>query len=85
MTIPAQRIAQIESRHAELSAEMARPDLPAETVYWRLHFALGMVHNNRFVEFDRLHHLSGGQTREGDVGALLKRMLDFAEAGFQAA
>ena len=30
MTIPVQRIAQIESRHAELSAEMARPDLPAE-------------------------------------------------------
>ena len=31
----------------------ARPDLPRETVYWRLHFALGMVHNNRFAEFDR--------------------------------
>ncbi|WP_374469074.1 TetR/AcrR family transcriptional regulator [Phenylobacterium sp.] len=60
----------------------ARPDLPREEVYWRLHFCLGMVHNNRFVEFDRLHHLSGGLTREGDVSALLRRMLDFAEAGF---
>jgi AcrR family transcriptional regulator len=60
----------------------ARPDLPREEVYWRLHFVLGMVHNNRFLEFDRLHHLSGGITREGDVGALLARMLDFAEAGF---
>jgi Tetracyclin repressor-like, C-terminal domain len=58
--------------------------LPRETVYWRLHFALGMVHNNRFAEFDRLHHLSGGVTREGDVKALLNRMLDFAEAGFLA-
>jgi hypothetical protein len=36
------------------------------------------------VEFDRLHHLSGGLTREGDVTALLARMLDFAEAGFLA-
>ena len=62
----------------------ARPDLPRETVYWRLHFVLGMVHNNRFAEFDRLHHLSGGVTREGDVKGLLGRMLDFAEAGFQA-
>jgi hypothetical protein len=62
----------------------ARPELAPETVYWRLHFCLGMVHNNRFVEFDRLHHLSGGLTREGDVQALLNRMLDFAEAGFQA-
>ena len=63
----------------------ARPDLPRETVYWRLHFCLGMVHNNRFAEFDRLHHLSGGITREGDVKALLARMVDFAEAGFLAA
>lgn len=62
----------------------ARPDLPKEDLYWRLHFVLGMVHNNRFAEFDRLHHLSGGLTREGDVDALLKRMLDFAEAGFAA-
>ncbi|HEY8616917.1 TetR/AcrR family transcriptional regulator [Phenylobacterium sp.] len=62
----------------------ARPDLPREEVYWRLHFCLGMVHNNRFAEFDRLHHLSGGITREADVQALLQRMLDFAEAGFLA-
>lgn len=62
----------------------ARPDLPKEDVYWRLHFVLGMVHNNRFAEFDRLHHLSGGITREADVDALLTRMLDFAEAGFSA-
>jgi AcrR family transcriptional regulator len=62
----------------------ARPDLPKEDVYWRLHFVLGMVHNNRFAEFDRLHHLSGGATREGDTEALLARMLDFAEAGYLA-
>jgi AcrR family transcriptional regulator len=62
----------------------ARPDLPKEDVYWRLHFCLGLVHNNRFAEFDRLHHLSGGLTREADVEGLLQRMLDFAEAGFLA-
>ena len=62
----------------------ARPDLPAETVYWRLHFCLGMVHNNRFAEFDRLHLLSDGLTREADADALLRRMLDFAEAGFRS-
>ena len=62
----------------------ARPTLAREDVYWRLHFALGMLHNNRFAEFDRLHHLSDGLTREGDVEALLGRMLDFAEAGFLA-
>src|ERR1700744_1612865 len=62
----------------------ALPHLRPEEVYWRLHFTLGMIHNNRFAEFDRLHALSDGITRESDVDALLKRMLDFAEAGFLA-
>jgi len=62
----------------------SRPELAREDVYWRLHFTLGMIHNNRFAEFDRLHALSDGLTREGDVEALITRMLDFAEAGFLA-
>jgi AcrR family transcriptional regulator len=62
----------------------ARPDMAAEEVYWRLHFCLGMTHNNRFAEFDRLHVLSQGLTSESDMEALLERMLDFAEAGFLA-
>lgn len=62
----------------------ACPHLPQDSVYWRLHFCLGMTHNNRFAEFDRLHVLSNGLTREGDTEGLLKRMLDFAEAGFLA-
>jgi AcrR family transcriptional regulator len=59
----------------------ARPDLAPEEVYWRLHFVLGMIHNNRFAELDRLHTLSEGLTREDDVDTLIKRMVDFAEAG----
>ena len=60
----------------------ARPDLAPEEVYWRLHFVLGMIHNNRFAEFDRLNTLSEGLTHEADSEALIKRMVDFAEAGF---
>ncbi len=60
----------------------ARPDLAPEEVYWRLHFVLGMIHNNRFAEFDRLNTLSEGLAREDDVEALIGRMVDFAEAGF---
>jgi AcrR family transcriptional regulator len=73
--------------HLERFAEAligARPDLPRETVYWRLHFSLGLVHNNRFAEFERLAHLSGGLTAGTGTEALLARMLDFAEAGFLA-
>ena len=62
----------------------ARPDLPIEAVYWRLHFVLGMIHNNRFAELDRLDVLSEGVTRQSDIEALLARMVDFAEAGFAA-
>jgi AcrR family transcriptional regulator len=61
----------------------ARPDLAPEEVYWRLHFVLGMIHNNRFAELDRLHTLSEGLTREDDAETLIRRMVDFAEAGFQ--
>ena len=61
---------------------IARPDLAPEEVYWRLHFVLGMIHNNRFAEFDRLNTLSEGLTREDDFEPLIKRMVDFAEAGF---
>jgi AcrR family transcriptional regulator len=60
----------------------ARSELAPEEVYWRLHFVLGMIHNNRFAELDRLHTLSEGVTREDDPEALIRRMVDFAEAGF---
>ncbi len=61
---------------------VACPQLTAEEVYWRLHFSLGLIHNNRFAEFDRLNTLSGGLTREDEVDVLIQRMVDFAEAGF---
>ena len=60
----------------------ARSDLPPDEVYWRLHFVLGLIHNNRFAELDRLHTLSEGLAREDDFESLIRRMVDFAEAGF---
>jgi len=62
----------------------ACPQLSDETIYWRLHFCLGLVHNNRVAEFDRLNLLSKGLTRDFDADALLKEMLDFSVAGFMA-
>jgi hypothetical protein len=63
---------------------IACPDLAPEEVYWRLHFVLGMIHQNRFMELDRLHVLSDGLTREDDIAGLQARMLDFAATGFEA-
>ena len=47
----------------------ARPGRP-KTSAGGCHFTLGMIHNNRFAEFDRLHVLSEGLTRESDGEAL---------------
>jgi len=44
----------------------------------------GMSYKNRFMELDRLHVLSEGLTKEDDVDTLLRRMVDFAAAGFEA-
>ena len=71
------------SRFAE-ALVAARPGLDAATVYWRLHFCLGMIHNNRIAEFERLDALSAGLTRGVAADVLLGQMLDFAEAGFLA-
>lgn len=60
----------------------ALPRLPRGDIYWRMHFALGMLHQNRFAELDRLTVLSEGMINEADVEGLLQQMVAFAEAGF---
>jgi len=66
-----------------VALRIACPDLPDETLHWRLNFCLGLIHNNRIADFERLHRLSGGSTRAIDAEAVLERMLDFAEAGMR--
>jgi len=62
----------------------ARPDLPSTEVYWRLHFTLGLVHQNRETELERLRLFSHGLAEDGDIDGHIRRMVDFAEAGFNA-
>ena len=62
----------------------ALPSLSPEDVYWRLHFALGLIHQNRSAELERLAIVSGGLADPADVKALFDRMVDFCEAGFKA-
>jgi AcrR family transcriptional regulator len=69
------------SRFAEALAG-ARPDLPREQIYWRLHFVLGLVHQNRDMELDRLRVVSKGAAGDEPVDDQIKLMVDFAEAGF---
>ncbi len=60
----------------------ARPDLSAEDVYWRMHFVLGVIHQNRSAELERLGILSGGVADPADVQTLLRQMVAFAVKGF---
>lgn len=62
--------------------QAAKPDLPLEELYWRLHFVLGLIHQNRETELERLKAVSGGLAGASKVSAQVQRMVDFAEAGF---
>ena len=60
----------------------ARPELPMHEVYWRLHFVLGLIHQNRTAEIERLRVVSNGLAAPSSVEDQIERMVDFAEAGF---
>jgi AcrR family transcriptional regulator len=67
-----------------VALKQAVPQLSESQLYWRLHFCLGMVHNNRPAEFERLSRLSHGVTRDAEADAILEQMLAFATGGFGA-
>jgi len=61
----------------------ALPHLPQEEVYWRLHFAMGVLHSV-YTDLRRLETLSGGLCTAEDADALIDRAVDYALAGFEA-
>lgn len=62
----------------------ALPDMPRIELFWRLHFALGVLHHNSADDYDRLARLSEGRCTPDDRAALLARLLDYIAAGFGA-
>ena len=64
-----------------------RPVCPGKSdqdLYWRLHFVLGLVHQHRTNEVDRLRTVSHGKAGYEPISEVISRMVDFAEAGFKA-
>jgi len=60
--------------------EKALPDLDADTVFWRLHFALGATtHTMRLL--GRVDLLPEGLNREIDIDKLVSDLMSFATAG----
>lgn len=60
----------------------ALPHLPRDELLWRFHFALGVLHHNQPLEYDRLALLSNGMCHPEDRTALLRRLLAFIAGGF---
>jgi AcrR family transcriptional regulator len=71
------------ARFAEALAR-ARPNLARRDIYWRLHFVLGLIHQNREIELERLRAVSGDAAGAESVDEQIRLMVDFAEAGFGA-
>ena len=61
----------------------ALPDLPAEELYWRLHFAVGAT-TQALRGADSLEWLSGGLCRSSDPHQILERLVGFVSAGLGA-
>ncbi len=61
----------------------ALPDLPAEELYWRLHFAVGAT-TQALRGADSLEWLSGGLCRSSDPHQILDRLVGFVSVGLGA-
>jgi AcrR family transcriptional regulator len=59
------------------------PELPAEELYWRLHFLHGVM-GHAMCGSAKLKILSGGLCEASDVETLLQRMVPFLAAGMRA-
>jgi AcrR family transcriptional regulator len=67
-----------------VAIKIVLPDMSEQQVFWRLHFLLGMIHQNRSNEMDRLRTVSHGKAGYETVHEIIEKMVDFAEAGFKA-
>ena len=63
--------------------KLVLPELSEQQIFWRLHFLLGMSHQNRTNEMDRLRTVSRGKAGYESFDEIIEKMVDFAEAGFR--
>lgn len=70
-----------ESFTAALHA--AEPDLPVETMLWRLHYTFGVMAHT-LLHGDALRRLTQGACGDPDIEVQLQGMIDFCHAGFHA-
>jgi AcrR family transcriptional regulator len=78
-------ISQLREVSARFVAALRRalPELPPETLFWRVHFTIGaMAHTLAGAHF--LHLLSGGRCDPSDAETATRNIIAFAAAGLRA-
>ncbi len=63
--------------------QRAMPELPAEEMYWRLHFVIAAVAHT-LAGLHQIRTISGGACDISDNAAILERLVAFLAAGFRA-
>ena len=67
----------------EKALHRALPGLPAEELFWRMHFTVGaMAHT--LTSSDTLEVMSGGLCKSSDAETAIPQLIDFLAAGFRA-
>ena len=61
----------------------AAPGLPPDEVYWRMHFAVGVMAHTLSCS-DQLEFISEGLCKVSDADSTIPRLVDFVAAGFRA-
>jgi AcrR family transcriptional regulator len=71
------------SQRFRAALHRAVPEVPPEDLYWRMHFAVGVMAHTLSC-WDRLDLLSDGMCKVSDADSAIPRLVDFVAAGFRA-
>ena len=82
MTISKKHFAPVAQRF-RASIQRALPGVSTEELYWRMHFAMGVMAHTLSC-WDQLEVLSDGLCRVSDADSVIPRLVDFVAAGFRA-
>jgi AcrR family transcriptional regulator len=71
------------TQRVKAALRQAVPDVPLEELYWRMHFAVGVMAHTLSC-WDQLEILSEGMCKVSDADDVIPRLVDFVSAGVRA-
>lgn len=73
---------QVGTRYVQ-SLRRSLPEIPEETIYWRMHFVLGAVAHT-LAHGEKVAVVSKGRSGEADPESVMRRLITFSAAGLRA-